>query len=706
MRSPISVLISSFHKLRLVLLYIVIVAFCTSCETKTPVQVQSVSISKTALSLVEGESERLSATVSPDNASDYIIAWSSSNPAVASVQDGLVTAEKEGSASITVSAGGKSASCSVTVSAKEIPVTSVSLSQTSVEMLEGEEVTLTAKVEPDNATHKQLTWSSSDEKVATVKDGLVSAGNAGIATISVSAGGKTASCTIKVKSIPVTSVTLNKTSLEMVEGDEFTLTATVKPDNATNVKLSWSSSDENIVFVDEGKLTAIGIGVAKVTVKAGDKTAVCDVSVSKKIIHVESIEIDVTQKRLKVGETIVLHTTVSPKEANNYEIVYRSSDSRVASVTQDGIVEGVSPGSTTIHIEADGVTVDCRINVFEKDIIYAPTTKFVDYNYYVGTLWQNQDAIITAKDYSFSDMYLMGNQPFIVAYGEARDNSGYSQIYNNNYHRFDPGEGSNRSFCSATIMRDNDLYSLVEWKYSDGQEFYGVWKNQDKLYDLGDDAKITKYSRCVPGGLFLDGGDLYVFGLIVEPLDENNSIEIPVLWKDGRLFKRLDHLVNGTWSIIIDVVFINGKRCYILAYGDDYRRFHYAVFDDNVKLYDLNYDINDRTSYSNHQVCQTLVYKGKLYAAIINWDSKEGTVLSFYEDNKILYQIPNVHDVDGASFDIIDGDIYLLVVLNNKWGGQVYNSVAVYRGANKEYTLIDDTPDPLYVGKIKVFSGD
>lgn len=693
MRRPFSLLNSPIPQLSFVLYFIVIVAFCTSCETKTPVKVQSVSISKTALSLVEGESERLSATVSPDNASDYIIAWSSSNSAVASVQDGLVMAEKEGSASITVSAGGKSASCSVTVSAKEIPVTSVSLSQTSVEMIVGEEMTLTATVEPDNATHKQLTWSSSDESVATVKEGLVSAVNAGTATISASAGGKTTSCTIKVISIPVTSVTLNESSLEMIEGDEFTLMATVKPDNATNVKLSWSSSDESVVLVDEGKLTAKGIGHAQVTVKAGDKSAACDVTVSKKIIHVESIKIDVTQKRLKVGETFAINTTVFPKEANDYEIVYSSSNSKVASVTPDGIIEGISIGKTTIHIEADGKTADCSIIVFEKDIIYAPTTKYVNYDYNEGTLWQNQDAILTAKYHLFIDVYLQNNQPFIVSswYRWGYDPE-YYQIYGNDFHKFEPGDDSNRNICQATAMKDNDIYSLVAWKYNDAEEFYGVWKNQELLFKLGDDAKISKYSSCFASGLFFDGDELYVYGSIMEPISETSVIEYPTIWKDGKIIKRFDVSdANSPWGgSIDDMTIVNGHRYYLVPSFDAKYGSHLALYEDNIK----------RFVFADNSSGKLFSHNGNLYAVIM--EDSEGSI-TVYENDTLLYKLP----VSGsATCDMIDGEFYFLVNEVFKWGGQNYQTVSVYRGTEKQYTLIEDALDPISIGQIKVYRGD
>ena len=109
----------------------------------TTVVVTGVSLNKTSLTITEGENETLSATVAPSNATNTAVSWSSSNTGVATVNNGQVTAVKAGTATITVttSDGGKTASCSVTVEAKKIPVTGVSIDKETVELVEGEIVT-------------------------------------------------------------------------------------------------------------------------------------------------------------------------------------------------------------------------------------------------------------------------------------------------------------------------------------------------------------------------------------------------------------------------------------------------------------------------------------------------------------------------------------------------------------------------------------
>ena len=176
----------------------------TDNETTT-VDVEKVSLNKSATTLTEGESETLTATITPSNATgDKTVKWSSSNEAVAAVDsNGKVTAKKAGTAVITVtSSNGKTAGCTVTVKQKEIAITGISLNKSTTSLTEGESETLTATITPSNATgDKTVKWSSSNEAVAAVdSNGKVTAKKAGTAVITAtSSNGKSASCTVTVK---------------------------------------------------------------------------------------------------------------------------------------------------------------------------------------------------------------------------------------------------------------------------------------------------------------------------------------------------------------------------------------------------------------------------------------------------------------------------------------------------------------------------
>ena len=261
-------------------------------DEQTDVPVTGVSLNTSTLNLIEGGTDTLTATVEPNNATNRNVMWSSDNPSVATVNNGVVSAVSEGTATITVTAQGdstKSASCTVTVTAAAVPVTGVTLNKTSTSLYVGDTETLTPTITPDNATNKNVTWSSDNEGVATVDaTGKVTAVSAGTATITVTTedGTKTASCTVTV-TVPVTGVTLSQTQASLYYNrtpNTLTLTATVAPDNATNKDVTWTSSDSTVATVDQnGLVTALARGTAVITATTADggKTASCTVTVSR-----------------------------------------------------------------------------------------------------------------------------------------------------------------------------------------------------------------------------------------------------------------------------------------------------------------------------------------------------------------------------------------------------------------------------------------
>ena len=347
---------------------------CKPQETQI-IPVSSISVNPTSLTLEEGETSNISATVSPSNATDKTVTWSSSSNAVATIKEGVVTAVKEGSATITAKAGGKTAVCEVKVNAKFVAVTSITLDQTSLDLKEGETSTLTATVKPDNATDKAVAWTSSNDKVATVKDGKVTAVKEGTATITATAGDKTATCKVTVEKdfVEVTSITLDKTTLTVTAGSEETLTATVKPDNATDKTVTWTSSNTAIATVKDGKVKGIKAGTATITAQAGDKKATCKVVVTKSVIEVTSITLDKTTLSLTVGAEETLTATVKPDNATDKTVTWTSSNTAIATV-KDGKVKGVKAGTATITAKAGSKTATCKVTVTKATVAVTSVT--------------------------------------------------------------------------------------------------------------------------------------------------------------------------------------------------------------------------------------------------------------------------------------------------------------------------------------------
>lgn len=343
-------------------------ATCKVTVSKKVVQVESVSLDRATLSLVEGESVVLVATLSPSDATDKTVTWSSSKQSVATVSSsGEVTAVSEGETTVTASAGGKSATCKVTVSRKVIQVESVTLSQSTAEMLEGESIQLIATVLPADATDKTVTWASSKTSVATVSSsGEVKAVSEGEAIITASAGGKSATCKVIVSRRPVdvTSITLDRTSVSMEVGQTTMLVATVYPSDATDKTVKWTSSDSSVASVNEyGMITALSEGSTVISASAGKESAKCLVTVTKKIIPVSSVTLDRNSVTLEIGQSTTLVAYVQPDDATDKTVSWTNSDETVISLDANGRVTALKEGTATVAAIAGDKSASCAVTV-------------------------------------------------------------------------------------------------------------------------------------------------------------------------------------------------------------------------------------------------------------------------------------------------------------------------------------------------------
>lgn len=255
-----------------------------ACKVTVTEPVTGVTLNRTSATVAKGKTLQLTAAVRPANASNKNVTWKSNYPSRVKVdQSGLVTAVSAGKAAITATTkdGSFTAKCVVTV---RIPVTGVALNKTAATVVKGKTLQLTAAVKPTNASNKNVTWKSGNTAVAKVSStGLVTAVAKGTAVITVTTadGKKTATCKITVK-IPVTGVTLDKTTVTLKKGKTLQLTAAVKPTNASNKNLTWSSNYPGRAKVDSnGLVTAASPGRAAITVttKDGSYTAKCIVIV-------------------------------------------------------------------------------------------------------------------------------------------------------------------------------------------------------------------------------------------------------------------------------------------------------------------------------------------------------------------------------------------------------------------------------------------
>lgn len=266
---------------------------------------------------------------------------------------------------------------------EEIAVTEIQLNKTQAAVYVDETETLVATVIPEDATNKNVTWTSSDNNIVTVEEGKITGKKEGTAIITVTTedGNKTDTCTVTVQKKPIQEVTvtgiqLNKEKTTIAVNETELLTATVMPENATNKKVTWTSSDNNIVTVEEGKITGKKAGTATVTATTedGNKTASCTVVVEAEKTpdipqkSVERIELNETNLEVQKGDKFNLVVTFYPSDATNKNVTWKTSDEKIASVTETGIITAISEGKVTITAitEEGNKTASCIINVKAK----------------------------------------------------------------------------------------------------------------------------------------------------------------------------------------------------------------------------------------------------------------------------------------------------------------------------------------------------
>lgn len=347
-----------------------------------------------------GDTAQLSVTTTPAALADLVeVTYSSDEPGIVSVSDGTVTAESEGTAMITatIEVNGTTYSQKVTIAVggsvvPDVPVTGVSLDRTAASLNVGGTVTLTATVSPSNATYKDVTWSSDDETVATVENGVVTAVSGGTATITVTTvdGGLTATCEVTVTedTIEVTGVTLDKSEMTLfTDGVTGELTATVSPSNATNKDVTWESSNPSVATVDEnGVITPMSAGEVIITVTTvdGNHTATCKVTVKE--VVATGIIVEPVKDIYEVDEEYVPDVNVylrynngtvseTPLDATDYTVDYSEVDTSkpgtyYVTVTCGDFVETYkvtvkAPGQVVIDVTVLGggifgtLTLDC-----------------------------------------------------------------------------------------------------------------------------------------------------------------------------------------------------------------------------------------------------------------------------------------------------------------------------------------------------------
>lgn len=325
------------------------------------------------------------------------------------------------------------------ITLKAVPVTKVTLNSSELTMKVGKTATLTASVQPSNATAKVLTWKSSNTSVATVNDnGVVTGVKKGTATITATApSGVKATCTVTVvdKIVPVTSISLSRSYLTLDINETERLTVSFYPSNATDQEITWSSSSSSVASVSSsGTVTANKEGTATITAKTSNgKTATCRVTVNPPV-EVSSVTVSPGYTTLKVGETESLSCTVRPSNAYDKSITWSSSDTSVATVSSSGVVTAKGAGTARITAKSSNGKSDyCSVTV-EKSLLPEFTMPKMNYNYGPMTVTAYYSSgkvqyINTLTRLEFTDTYVYSDGEYVSLKAMVQGTSTTDKLY-------------------------------------------------------------------------------------------------------------------------------------------------------------------------------------------------------------------------------------------------------------------------------------
>lgn len=448
--------------------------------TVLPILAQSVTLDKTSLTLKASQTALLSATVNPYNTTNPEVLWETSDPNVAVVSNGTVTAIGVGECIIRASCGEAIANCNVTV--EPTMPESISLSDTSLTMKPGQTSVISATVLPETTTDKTVSFLSSNPEVAIVSvDGTITALSVGSTVINASCGNKSANCTVKVEPILATEVILNYTSLNLMLKQVQQLTATVA-DEVTDKNIIWTSDDENIATVSNGLVTAAGLGTTIIKATNGNISGQCSVTVLP--IPVESITLDPSSLELNVNDTKSIVITITPTDATNPEITWEASDTHVVSVA-DGIITAKAPGNSTIYAFCQNQVASCSVKVWQpatsislnqttlnlmvgemEDIIALPEPQ----NTTDEVIWSSSDPkIVSVNEHGIVEAISVGTATITVTCGKASAsctvNVSEIVVTEIKLNTYELNLSVSESFnLTATILPDNATDKSVTWK--------------------------------------------------------------------------------------------------------------------------------------------------------------------------------------------------------------------------------------------------
>src|SRR5213594_3383681 len=342
--------------------------------TGCPLPVASVSVTPGTATIGVGQTAQYAA-ITRDAFGNPLggrtVTWSSSNPAVATVNGaGQATGVAVGAATLTATSEGKSGTAAITVTT--VPVASVTVSPATATVQVGQTMQLAAAPKDANGNSlsgRTITWASGSTAVATVSaSGFVTGVAAGSVTITATSEGQSGTATITVSTVPVASVTVSPSTASVPVGQTVQLTATPKDASGNPLSgrpVSWGSSNTAVATVSgSGVVTGVTAGAATITATSEGQSGTAAITVST--VPVASVTVSPSTASLQVGQTVQL--TATPKDASGNPLSGRtvswgSSNTAVATVTASGLVTGKAAGTATITATSEGKSGPSTITV-------------------------------------------------------------------------------------------------------------------------------------------------------------------------------------------------------------------------------------------------------------------------------------------------------------------------------------------------------
>ena len=478
------------------------------------VKITSITFSQTSKSLVAGNTYTVTPTISPSNATNKSLTWSSSNSDVAIVSSGLITARAVGNARITATAkDGSNKSAYIDIEVTPVLVTKITLLPTSKTIEVGDTFTLTKTIAPSNATNKEVEWESSNSSVATISGGVVTAVGTGTATITATAkdgSGCKATCsvTVNAKPIKVTSITLSDTSINLTKGSTKALTATVSPSNATEQGVTWSSNSSTVASVStSGLVTAKKTGTATITATAKDGSGIKTTCTVKVTTPVTGISLNKATLSLNKGASETLTATIAPSDADNKNVTWSGSANGIT-VDSSGkvtVLSTATAGKTATIVatsaEDSSIKAQCVVTVSDAPLKDAWTIMI----YMCGADLESKNGLASGD---IAEILSVSGQPdnvnIVIQTGGAASweaTYGISSSYNQRYH-----------VQNKKLVCDNS-------------KVYSSYKSMGESSTLADFVEwgITKYPAEKTGLIFWNHGGA-MFGCCYDEKKDDDTI--------------------------------------------------------------------------------------------------------------------------------------------------------------------------------------